>query len=83
MEVVGCGGSREPQSNVGAKEISQTFIGSGSSVKFDFPQQATPVLYLSFDFTEDNRQDNNYCRDAERKIDFGFRTAFWMKFTSP
>ncbi|MDR7665845.1 PGF-pre-PGF domain-containing protein [Methanosarcina sp. Z-7115] len=45
----GAGGSPEPQSNVGAKEISQTFITSGSTVKFDFPQKATPVLYLSFD----------------------------------
>ena len=45
----GAGGSPEPQSNVGAKEISQTFITSGSAVKFNFPQKATPVLYLSFD----------------------------------
>ena len=45
----GVGGSSEPQSNVGAKEISQTFITSGSAVKFNFPQKATPVLYLSFD----------------------------------
>lgn len=45
----GAGGSPEPQSNVEAKEISQTFITSGSTVKFDFSQKATPVLYLSFD----------------------------------
>ena len=44
----GAGVSPEPQSNVEAKEISQTFIASGSSVKFDFSQKATPVLYLSF-----------------------------------
>ncbi len=44
----GAGASPEPQSNVEAKEISQTLIASGSPVKFDFPQKATPVLYLSF-----------------------------------
>jgi PGF-pre-PGF domain-containing protein len=45
----GAGGSPEPQSNVEAKELSQTFITSGSSVKFGFPQKATPIVYLSFD----------------------------------
>jgi PGF-pre-PGF domain-containing protein len=45
----GAGGSPEPQSNVEAKELSQTFIGSGSSVKFTFTQQVTPVVYLIFD----------------------------------
>ena len=37
------GGSPEPQSNVEAKEISQTFIGNGNSVDFAFPQNVTPV----------------------------------------
>jgi PGF-pre-PGF domain-containing protein len=45
----GSGGSPEPQSNVEAKEISQTFIASGNHAKFDFPQQATPVVYVNFD----------------------------------
>ncbi len=45
----GAGGSPEPQSNVQVKELSQTFISSGESVKFDFPQKATPVIYVSFD----------------------------------
>jgi PGF-pre-PGF domain-containing protein len=45
----GAGGSPEPQSNVEIKELSQTFVGSGQSVKFDFPQKATPVVYVSFD----------------------------------
>ena len=45
----GAGGSPEPQSNVEAKEISQTFIASGNHAKFDFPQQATPVVYVNFD----------------------------------
>jgi beta propeller repeat protein len=55
----GAGGSPEPQSNVEAKELSQTFIGSGSSAKFDFPQKATPVgilfkLYGEFFSNETN-----------------------------
>ncbi len=45
----GAGGSPEPQSNVEGKELSQTFITSGNSVKFDFPQKATPVIYVTFD----------------------------------
>jgi PGF-pre-PGF domain-containing protein len=45
----GGGGSPEPQSNVEVKELSQTFITSGKSVKFDFPRNATPVVYVSFD----------------------------------
>lgn len=45
----GTGGSPEPQSNVEAKELSQTFIGNGNSVNFDFPQNATPVMNISFD----------------------------------
>ena len=45
----GAGGSPEPQNNVEAKELSQTFIASGQSAKFDFPQKATPVVSISFD----------------------------------
>jgi PGF-pre-PGF domain-containing protein len=45
----GAGGSPEPQSNVEAKELSQTFIATESPVKFDFPQKTTPVVYVSFD----------------------------------
>src|SRR5665647_680701 len=45
----GGGGSPEPQSNVEAKELSQTFIASGKAVKFDFPRCTTPVVYVSFD----------------------------------
>lgn len=43
------GGSPEPQSNVEAKEVSQTFIGNGNFVNFAFPQNATPVMNISFD----------------------------------
>jgi PGF-pre-PGF domain-containing protein len=43
------GGSPEPQSNVEAKELSQTTITYGNCVNFDFPQAATPVLNISFD----------------------------------
>lgn len=45
----GGGGSPEPQDNVEIKELSQTFVASGNSVKFDFPQKVTPVVYVSFD----------------------------------
>jgi len=45
----GAGGSPEPQSNVEAKELAQTFIGNGNSVTFNFSQNATPVLNISFD----------------------------------
>ncbi|MDQ1254329.1 MAG: hypothetical protein QG646_3560, partial [Euryarchaeota archaeon] len=45
----GGGGSPEPQENVEAKELSQTFVGSGQSVSFAFPQKVTPVLNISFD----------------------------------
>ena len=46
----GSGGvSPELQSNVEAKEISQTFIASGNPVKFDFPNNVTPVVNVSFD----------------------------------
>jgi PGF-pre-PGF domain-containing protein len=45
----GGGASPEPQSNVEAKELSQAFIGSGNSVNFNFPQNATPVMNISFD----------------------------------
>ena len=43
------GASPELQSNVEAKEISQTFIASGKPVKFDFPNNVTPVVNVSFD----------------------------------
>ena len=45
----GGGGSPEPQNNVEKKELSQTFIASGQSAKFEFPQKATPVVSISFD----------------------------------
>jgi PGF-pre-PGF domain-containing protein len=44
----GAGGSPEPQSNVETKELSQAFITSGKAVKFDFPRNATSVVYVSF-----------------------------------
>ncbi len=45
----GAGGSPEPQSNVEIKELSQTFIASGKSVKLDFLQKVTPIVSVSFD----------------------------------
>jgi S-layer protein (TIGR01567 family) len=44
----GAGGSPEPATNVEVKEISQAFVTSGNSVKFDFPQKVTPVVYVTF-----------------------------------
>jgi PGF-pre-PGF domain-containing protein len=31
------------------KELSKTFISSGNSARFEFPQKATPVISVSFD----------------------------------
>lgn len=45
----GAGGSPEPQSNVEAKELSQTSITNGNSVNFNFTQNSTPVMDVSFD----------------------------------
>lgn len=45
----GTGGSPEPAKNVEVKELSQVFIANGNHVKFDFPQNATAIIYLSFD----------------------------------
>ncbi|WP_292387532.1 PGF-pre-PGF domain-containing protein [Methanosarcina sp. UBA5] len=45
----GGGGSPEPQSNVQIKELSQATVVNGKLVKFDFPKNATCVVYVSFD----------------------------------
>jgi len=45
----GSGGSPEPASNVEVKEFSQTFIASQNPVQFDFPRNATCVVYVIFD----------------------------------
>jgi PGF-pre-PGF domain-containing protein len=44
----GAGGSPEPQSNVEVKELSQAFVTSGNSIRFDFPRNVTSVLYITF-----------------------------------
>jgi PGF-pre-PGF domain-containing protein len=45
----GAGGSPEPQKNVEVKELSQAYVSSGKSVKFDFTKNATCVVYVGFD----------------------------------
>ncbi len=45
----GGGGSPEPAKNVEVKELAQVFITSGKAVKFDFTNNATCVVYVSFD----------------------------------
>ena len=45
----GAGGSPEPAKNVRVKEISQTFVSNGKTVKFDFAKNATCVVYVNFD----------------------------------
>jgi PGF-pre-PGF domain-containing protein len=45
----GAGGSPEPAKNVQSKELSQAFITNGKTVKFDFPKNATCVVYVGFD----------------------------------
>jgi PGF-pre-PGF domain-containing protein len=45
----GSGGSPEPARNVEAKEISQTFITADKKIKFDLRNNATCVVYVTFD----------------------------------
>jgi PGF-pre-PGF domain-containing protein len=45
----GAGGSPEPQSNVEAKELSQSYVGNGTHVRFDFPNGVTCIRYVEFD----------------------------------
>ncbi|WP_292379192.1 PGF-pre-PGF domain-containing protein [Methanosarcina sp. UBA289] len=45
----GAGGSLEPASSVQVKELSQAYVTSGKTVKFDFPKNATCVVYVIFD----------------------------------
>jgi len=42
------GGSPEPAKNVKAKELSQVFITSGKFIEFEFPNNATAIVSLSF-----------------------------------
>jgi len=45
----GAGGSPEPQTNVQVKELSQAQVTNGKPVVFDFTNNATCVVYVSFD----------------------------------
>jgi PGF-pre-PGF domain-containing protein len=45
----GGGGSPEPSRNIEVKELSQVFITNGKAVKFDFTNNATCVVSVSFD----------------------------------
>jgi PGF-pre-PGF domain-containing protein len=45
----GAVGSPESAKNVEVKELSQVFITNGKSVKFDFVNKATCVVYVGFD----------------------------------
>jgi PGF-pre-PGF domain-containing protein len=45
----GAGGSPEPAKNVEVKELTQTFFTSGKEIKFNFTENATCVVYISFD----------------------------------
>lgn len=45
----GAGGSPEPQKNVEAKELSQSYVTNGTHVRFDFPNGATCIRYVEFD----------------------------------
>ncbi|MGB9929106.1 MAG: DUF7507 domain-containing protein [Methanosarcina sp.] len=45
----GAGGSPEPAKNVETKEIAQAFVTNGKAVKFEFINNATCVVYVSFD----------------------------------
>jgi len=45
----GGGGSPEPQSNVEVKELSQAYVSSSQTTKFNFPKNVTSVVYICFD----------------------------------
>ncbi len=45
----GGGGSPESARNVEVKELSQVFITNGKTIKFDFTNNATCVVYIGFD----------------------------------
>ncbi|AKB40062.1 MULTISPECIES: PGF-pre-PGF domain-containing protein [Methanosarcina] len=45
----GAGGSPEPQNNVEAKELSQSYVSDGKHVRFDFPNGVTCIRYVEFD----------------------------------
>ena len=45
----GAGGSPEPQSNVEAKELSQSYVTNGTHIRFDFPNGVTCIRYVEFD----------------------------------
>ncbi len=45
----GAGSSPEPQSNVQVKELSKAQVSNGNPVKFEFPKNATCVVYVTFD----------------------------------
>ncbi len=42
-------GSPELRDNIESKELSQAYVISGHYVKFDFPKNATPIVYIAFD----------------------------------
>lgn len=45
----GGGGSPEPARNVAVKELSQAYVINDKAIKFDFPKNATCVVYVVFD----------------------------------
>jgi len=45
----GAGGSPEPQKNVEAKELSQSYVTNGTHVRFEFPNGVTCIRYVEFD----------------------------------
>lgn len=60
-------GSPEPQSNVEAKEISQSVINSGDFVKFDFQKNATSVVYIGFNSKNTNGKTTTIVEMLKRK----------------
>jgi PGF-pre-PGF domain-containing protein len=63
----GVGGSPEPAKNVEVKEISQAFITNGKPVKFDFPKNATCVVYVSFDAKKTAGKTNAIAEQLKNK----------------
>ena len=64
------------QQNVEVKENSQAFITSGKEAKFDFTQNATCVVYVTFDAKKTVGKTTAIAEMLKGKSSLGFRPSF-------
>ena len=65
------------------KELSQTFITSGKPVKFDFPKNATPVVYVSFDSKKTAGKTTTIVEMLKEKSTLVSGATFWRSLQIP